>query len=273
MAVCKFPLVILIITALLWTGPARSEETDKGSPEPDVMEIMKANFMVGKLRDSESTMTMVLIDARGIRRERKVESFSRLLSNGIDQERVAKFLSPPDVRGTATLTRENSGGDDDIWVYLPALKKVRRLVASNKRDSFMGSDFSYGDVITPRVEDWNHTFIKSEPCGEHDCYVIESTPASEDIKRNTGYGKKTQWIRTDNSMTVKGEYADSAGRPFKEFIARELFQADPELNRWLAKVLRMKNLQTEGITEISFDEIKVNTGVPEATFSERYLRR
>lgn len=266
-------IVLGIGFAVSMSLPAHGEEAVESAGPPDVIEIMKKNFMVGKLTDSESRMTMVLIDSRGIRRERKAESFSRLLPNGIGQERVAKFLSPPDVRGTATLTREHSGGDDDIWVYLPALKKVRRLVASNKRDSFMGSDFSYGDVITPRVEDWNHTLVKTEPCGEHNCYVVESTPVSEEVKRNTGYGKKIQWIRTDNYMTVKGEYADLAGRPLKEFGASDLFEADPKLGRWMAKSLRMKNLQTGGVTEISFDEIKVNVGVPEYTFSERYLKR
>lgn len=74
-------------------------------------------------------------------------------------------------------------------------------------------------------------------------------------------------------MAVKGEYTDMAGRPYKEFSASELYEADPELGRWMAKRLRMKNVQTEGVTEITFDEIKVNVGVPDSNFTDRYLKR
>ncbi len=263
----KAAAVVSLLASLWLAGPARAE----GLTDP--VEIMKKNFVVNKLKDSESTMTMNLIDQRGTKRERKLISYSKLLPNGSDQERIAKFLSPPDVKGTATLTRENSGGDDDIWVYLPALKKVRRLVASNKRDSFMGSDMSYGDVILPRVEEWTHKLLRTEAVDGVQCYVIESVPNNDDIKKNAGYAKRTGWIRTDNFMTIKGQNDDLAGRPYKEFHAYDLFEADPKLGRWMAKRIAMKNLQSNGMTELHFDEIKVNQGVPDDFFTERYLSR
>jgi hypothetical protein len=122
--------------------------------ELDADEIMRRNFSVGKVVDSRAAVTMTLISEGGARRERSTETLSKLLPNGIDQKRLIRFLTPGDVKGTATLLVEHSAGDDDIWIYLPALHKVRRLVANNKKDSFVGTDFSYGDIIGHKVEDW-----------------------------------------------------------------------------------------------------------------------
>jgi hypothetical protein len=118
--------------------------------------------MVGKVRDSKGDVTMTLISEGGAKRVRSTSSISKRLPNGVDQERLIRFLEPADVKGTATLMIEHSDGDDDIWIYLPALHKVRRLVASNKKDSFVGTDFSYGDIIGHRVDDWTYTYIGSE---------------------------------------------------------------------------------------------------------------
>ena len=97
-----------------------------------------------------------------------------------------RFTSPADIKGTAVLTIENDG-DDDIWVYLPALKKVRRLAASNKKDAFVGTDFSYGDVLGHRVEDWNQKFVRKDTLDGKPVIVIESTPKTPAVAANSGY--------------------------------------------------------------------------------------
>src|SRR5262245_30239495 len=122
--------------------------------DPDPTELMRKNFTVGKPRDSRGDVTMTLINESGTKRVRQTTSLTKLLPNGVDQRRMVRFLSPADVKGTATLMIEHSDGDDDIWIYLPALHKVRRLVANNKKDSFVGTDFSYSDIIGHRVDDW-----------------------------------------------------------------------------------------------------------------------
>ncbi|PYM03363.1 MAG: RND transporter, partial [Candidatus Rokuibacteriota bacterium] len=124
--------------------------------DPTAKEIMEKNFVVSKFVDSTSDATFTLINKTGQERVRKTFGTSKLQPNGIDNRRMVRFLSPPDVKGTVTLLVEHSDTDDDIWIYLPALKKVRRLVASNKKDSFVGTDFSYGDVIGHKVEEWGH---------------------------------------------------------------------------------------------------------------------
>src|SRR5206468_9786935 len=133
------------------------------------------------------------INQTGQERVRKTFGTSKLQPNGIDNRRMVRFLSPPDVKGTVTLLVEHSDTDDDIWIYLPALKKVRRLVASNKKDSFVGTDFSYGDVIGYKVEEWNHKLRGEENVAGRDCYVVESTPRSPQIAANTGCLERIAW--------------------------------------------------------------------------------
>src|SRR5947207_13133838 len=112
--------------------------------------------------------------------------------------RMTRFVSPPDVKGTTTLLVEHAERDDDIWVYLPALKKVRRLVAANKRDSFVGTDFSYGDVIGHKVEKWEHYLLGEEAVDNEPCYVIESVPRNESAQSNSGHATRHPWIRKGN---------------------------------------------------------------------------
>ena len=117
--------VMLAVAAVTIAGAARADELSAD-------EIMRRNFVVGKVRDSRAEITMVLTNAGGTRRERSTIGYTKLAENGIDQKRLVRFLTPADVKGTATLLVEHSDGDDDIWIYLPALRKVRPGVRSSK---------------------------------------------------------------------------------------------------------------------------------------------
>ena len=119
-------------------------------------------------------------------------------ANGFDNKRMTRFLEPADVKGTVSLLVEHSDKDDDIWIFLPSVKKVRRLISSNKKDSFVGTDFSYGDVIGHKVKEWTHNLLKEEDADGKPCYVIESLPKDSTIKANTGYSKRVTWIQKDN---------------------------------------------------------------------------
>jgi outer membrane lipoprotein-sorting protein len=187
--------------------------------------------------------------------------------------RMTRFLSPPDVKGTVTLLIENGDKDDDIWVYLPALKKVRRLVSSNKKDSFVGTDFSYGDVIGHKVEEWNHTLLKEEEADGHSCYVIESTPKSDAIKESSGYVKRVGWIRKDNFVTIKGEFWDQGGQPLKTVKASDVQLVDKERGRWQPMRLEATNTQTGHKTVIQFEGFTVKPDIEDEFFTTRYMEQ
>lgn len=239
----------------------------------DADEIMRRNFKVGKVRDSRAEITMTLVSESGARRERSTLGFTKLAANGVDQKRLVRFLTPADVKGTATLLIEHADADDDIWIYLPALRKVRRLVANNKKDSFVGTDFSYGDVIGHKVEEWTHQLVGQETVDGVDTFVIESTPRTDAVREASGYGKRKVWIRRDNFVAIKGQYWDTGGTLLKESTARDVREIDPANHKWQAFTLTMRNVQTGHSTDIVWTKIDVGVGLEDDVFTERTLEK
>ena len=237
------------------------------------LEIMEKNFIVNKYSDSVSQNTMTLTNKQGKQRIRKTFGTSKLQANGIDNMRMTRFLEPTDVKGTVSLLIEHSEKDDDIWIYLPSTKKVRRLVSSNKKDSFVGTDFSYGDVIGHKPKEWNHTLVKEEEVDGKPCYVIESTPKDATVKSNTGYSKRLNWIQKDTFVTLKAVIHDEAGELLKEMRFSNYKIADAAKQRYQAFLLEAKNVQTEHSTEIRIDESKSNVGVKDDYFTTRYMEQ
>ena len=237
------------------------------------IEIMDKNFVVGKYADSTSETTMTLTNKSGQQRVRKTFGTTKLDTNGLDNKRMTRFLEPTDVKGTVSLLVEHSDKDDDIWIYLPSVKKVRRLISSNKKDSFVGTDFSYGDVIGHKVKEWNHTIVKEEDVDGKPCYVIESTPKDATVKTNTGYSKRIGWIQKDNFVTVKAVSYDEAGELLKEAKYSHWKEVDTVKHKWQAGILEAKNLQTGHSTVITIDQFKVNNGVKDDFFTTRYMEQ
>ena len=240
---------------------------------PDVEEIMRRNFLVGKVVDSRGDVAMTLTNARGFRRERATVTITKLLPNGIDQKRLIRFRAPPEVRGTATLLIEHADGDDNIWIYLPALRKVRRLVANNKKDSFVGTDFSYGDIIGHRVEDWTYDLLGTEIVDGAETYVVEALPRSDTVREHAGYSKRKLWVRRDNYVAIRGLYWDTGGALLKQLTASEVREIDPANGKWQALYLRMANQQTGHATVFRVSDLKVGIGLDDTLFSERHLER
>ena len=260
--VFAIPLMILAVSAAAAV-----------SDPPSAGQIMEKNFFASKLRVLKSDSTMLLINDSGQTRERKSITLTKLQKNGIDSKLLVRFLSPADIKGTSFLQVEHAEGDDDQWIYLPALKKSRRLVASNKKDSFVGSDFSYGDILLPKVDFYRHTLLRTETIDGKECYVVESAPRDEDVKRNSGYSKKITWVRKDNFLETKVEYYDLAGRLLKTQSISGHQLVDPDTQRWFALRREMINHQTGHKTILVFERIE--TGVPAADdlFTTRNLER
>lgn len=258
----SFGFAVLLGVALATS--ARAEDLDP-------TEVVRRNFVVDKVVDSRAELTMTLVSENGTRRERATIGLSKLLPNGVDRERIIRFLSPAEVKGTATLLVEHAEGDDDIWIYLPALHKVRRLVANNKKDSFVGTDFSYGDIIGQRVDDWTYELAGHEVVDGNDTYAIDAKPKTDAVRETSGYGRRKFWIRADNFVTVKATYWDTGGTLLKEFEGTDVRPLDAKNGKWQAFRLTMTNRQTGHRTELVFTRLDVGVGLRDDEFSERYL--
>ncbi|MES2937564.1 MAG: outer membrane lipoprotein-sorting protein [Pseudomonadota bacterium] len=241
--------------------------------EPAARDIMERNFQASKIKSFRSDSTMLLVTGRDEKRERKTTTFVKLQPNGVDSKLLVKFHTPTDIKGTGFLQVEHIDGDDDQWIYLPALKKSRRLVANNKKDSFVGSDFSYGDISLPKVDLFNHTLLRSEVFDRQDCHVVESVPANDTVRANTGYGKKIAWIRKDTFIEAKVEYHDLSGRLLKTQATSNHKQVQADPPRWLALSREMVNHQTGHKTILRFDNVESGIDAPDEMFTIRYLER
>lgn len=236
-------------------------------------DIMEKNFYAGKVQHLLNESTMTLTNDKGQQRVRKMRSASILQPNGIDSKLLIRFLFPGDVQGTGYLQIQHHDGEDDMWIYLPALKKVRRLVANNKKDSFVGSDFSYGDILLPVVDTYRHQLLRSEPIDGEDCYVVEMTPATEQIKKDYGYSKWIAWVRKTNFMEKKAEYYDASGRLLKTQVIPTVKEVDPKAHKWWAVRREVVNHQTGHRTELLFDVLDAGRQVSDDFFTTRYLER
>ncbi len=260
-----------LVVGTLTLFPTHDAHADSITAE----EIATRNFAVGKVADAISEATFHLIAPNGQERVRKTTGRSKLKPGTLDNRSLVKFLSPADVRGTVTLTVENSGPgmDDDIWVYLPALKKVRRLVSSNKKDSFVGTDLSYGDVIGYRVDQWSHRILREEKIDGVDCWVTESLPKTDQVRKDSGYSKRVGWVRKDNFAAMQAENYDLAGNLLKVIILRDHRNVDPKNGKWVAMRIEAKNVQENRRTVIEFDRYDANQGVSDDAFTARAIER
>jgi outer membrane lipoprotein-sorting protein len=261
------PWLIVFVVTLTASGTAASAQT------LTAREIMERASLSTKVLDSIHDAVFTLTNKSGQQRVRKVSGTTKLQKNGVDNMRLARFLAPPDVAGTVTLLLEYSDREDEMWIYLPALKKVRRLSASNKRDSFVGTDFSFGDVIGHRVDDWDHRLAREEAFDGEDCYVIESVPRRGEVKANSGYIRRRSWVQKVSFVTVRGEFWDETGQLLKAYEARDVVLVDPPRKRWHAMQQEMVNLQTGHRSQIRFETFKVNQNIKDELFTTRQMER
>jgi outer membrane lipoprotein-sorting protein len=209
---------------------------------------------------------MVLINKRGNERVRKLLTKRKDYGNG-EAKSVAYFLSPADVKGTAFLVWEHADQDNDVFIYLPALKKIRRIASEQKHQSFMGSDFSYADMENEDVDNAEHRILSEEDLDGRSCWVIESIPKPDS---DSEYGKLTSWVDKVEFIPRKVEFADKKGRPYK---VMNVLRTGPVGDEILPLHFSMENLQKSHKTEISLEKIEIDQEIPDKEFTHRAIQR
>ncbi len=256
------------VTLLLFTtAPARSQTAE----ERGLAIAVEADVRNTGWEDSSSELEMTLINRRGDETVRRIR-VRALEVEGDGDKSLVIFDNPRDVAGTAMLTFTHKVGDDDQWLYLPALKRVKRISAANKSGSFMASEFAYEDLSSEEVETYTYNWLTDEPCpGENlsglTCFVIERYP----VDRKSGYTRQVAWIDQDEYRTVKIEYYDR-----KDSLLKSLSLTDhrPYLDQyWRAHEMLMVNHQSGKRTRLVWSSFRFQTGLDEHDFTTARLRR
>lgn len=243
------------------------------SQEVQVDALMEKNYQSTRVDSSTSQASFRLVNASGQERSRVTFGATKLVGDGIANRRVIRFLSPSDVRNTTTLLLENPGKDDEIWVYLPAMKKARRLASNNKKNSFVGTDLSFGDLVGHRAKDWSHKLLKQESLAGTPVYVVESLPKTPEIAADSGYSKRVSWVAKDSLVSVKVEFHDMAGTLLKTLENSNVMLVDARQNKFQPMQVQVKNHQTGHSTFLKFEQFVANQPVSEAYFAAGYLEK
>lgn len=236
-------------------------------------EIMTRNFFVAKVKTSKSHVYLTLISRDHTVQKRDLVVTSRLQRNGVYSDLFTRFTYPGDIRGTEFLERQHPSGHDNLWIYLPALHNVRRIVSNDKRDSFFGTDFSYGDILPSRVADYHYQLLGSAVVRGHPCYIVQSIPVSRHIARQTGYGRKVSWIRKDDFVTLKTVFYGRSGRKLKILEAYDVRAIGSHGHHWEALRETMTNVRTGHRTIYIVRDLRVGIKAPRRYFSVRTLMR
>jgi outer membrane lipoprotein-sorting protein len=208
---------------------------------------------------------MDLVESDGDVKERIIENWT--MDNESDLLRtVIVFHRPASVQGTRFLVKENENRDDDQWIYLPALKRVRRIASGEGDQAFMGTDYTYDDLKSRDVSEDRHTLLREERYNGRDCYVVRSVPKEPG---DSQYSKRVQWVAKDIWIPLKAELYDKDGDLKKVQTVHELKQVQ---GYWTPMKATMENVQSGHATKLDIDKIRYNEDLDPDLFSTRYLR-
>jgi len=218
-------------------------------------------------------LQMILTDKRGKERIRETISYRKYF--GVEKRTVIHYLKPRNVKKTAFLTYDypDINKDDDQWLYLPAMRKVRRISASDRGDYFLGTDFTYEDIKKESkvtMEDYTRKTLREEEYNGNPVYVIEATPVNDQVAEELGYGKVIQWVDKNIWMTRKSEFYDTRGKALKTTLFKNIKQVD---EIWTAHRLEVNNHKTGHKTVFIFSDVIYDKEVRDDFFTQRAIRR
>jgi len=252
-------LAVLFPAAALAAGPASGE--DRG------LEIaIEADRRDTGFGDFTADMAMILRNRHGQESERRLRIRS-LEVEGDGDKSLSVFDNPRDVKGTALLTFSHKTGTDDQWLYLPALKRVKRISSANKSGSFMGSEFAYEDISSQEVEKYTYRYLRDEAYEGEDCFVVERYP----VDPYSGYTRQVVWVDKAEYRTLRIDYYDRKDahlktlehKGYKQYLGRY----------WRAGEMYMLNHQTGKSTRLMWENYAFRTGLTEGDFNKDALKR
>ncbi len=254
------------------SGGGAGNPTDD-TPLINAREIMEKTREVAQIRGLEAVSTLRIYDAKGRERIRQTSMASREFDNGATEKRIIRFLSPAEVKGTGMLIFDYSDRNDDMWIYMPALRKTRRIVSTEKSKSFMGSEFSNADMSAPRLDDFNYTVRGSERIDGAECWIVEAVPVSEEIMDEVGYDRRLIWVGKEDYVMRRADYYNQDDVLFKHLTATDVKPIDPSGKKFMAMHMEMLNRENGRRSVMTMDKIQYNPNIKEDYFTLSYLEK
>lgn len=229
-------------------------------------EVMQKVIDTQKVNSSAMDIRMILVDKDGDTSSRRIQTL--ILNENNLTKTITLFLEPASIRNTRFLTVENEGRADDQWIFLPSLRKVKRIASGEKDGSFMSSDFSYSDMGSSgnSVDDSIQTILREEKYNGRNCYVVESIPKTGTDKN---YGRYITWVDKISWLTLKVEFFSKDGRTkIKELNSEDIVK---EAGHWIAKKITMETLENGHRTILEIKQVKYDISLNPGYFTTTFL--
>jgi hypothetical protein len=255
---------LLVGLWLCGAGPIEAEELTGRQILDQVAERHEASHEF-------EAQTMTLVDKKGNQEVRTVRRYARKGEDG-QFKYLFVFDSPPGVKGVALLTWQHADADDDQWLYLPAQgDQLKRIAKGSKKNYFMGTDFTFEDLVSEPRDKFAFTRLADETLDGTGCFVVDVVPADPGLIKESGYQKRTVWVRQDIFFIVRTDYLDKQGKLVKRQTAGELVNAAGPT--WRATTAHMENLSNGHATHIRVEQrLLEESAAPEGHFQQRFLQ-
>ena len=237
--------------------------------QSDPVQLMERSRDLTMSGNIQSTVTLTITEKNGSVRMRKLNMMTKSYDDGTIK-RMVKFLDPADVRGTAMLIVDNKDVQDDMWIYLPALKKTRRIVSTEKGKSFMSSEFSNADMSSGSNADFKIRHLPES--GKNETWVIESVPVSDDKADEYGFSKKITFLEKSSLKTKKIDFYNFDNELFKtiEIVATQPLEGK---EGYVMTDMLAKNYLNGRSSRVKFDQVNTSASIPDNTFIADNLSR
>ena len=257
----KMLLSIVALSIALAPGAYAESPEEKGLAIAQEMDRRDRGWS-----DQRANLIMTLRNRQGQESRRELR-INTLEVDGDGDKSLTIFDSPRDVKGTAFLSFTHATEPDDQWLYLPALKRVKRISSRNKSGSFMGSEFAYEDLSSQEVEKYRYKWLRDETLDGKTTMVVEYYPEYE----NSGYTRQVVWIDAEIWQVVRTEFYDRKNALLKTLTISDYSRHADKF--WRAGGMHMVNHQTGKSTEIQWSDYEFGTGLNERDFDRNALKR
>ena len=244
-----------------------------GQVELSARQIQERSTGATRVQGTESLSRLTIINSKGKKRVRQMAVATKLYDEGRTEKKLIRFSAPADVEGIGFLTFDYNDRNDDKWIYMPALRKTRRIISSENAKSFMGSEFSYADMSLPNIDDFTYKLLGEETIDDTLCYKIEIVPIDDEMADSYGFSKKIAWIDKSIFVLRKAEYFNLFDEKEKVMEVESIIEVDPKNHKYRFGKITMTNIleDRKSISEIL--KIKFSPNLPDEYFTTRYIEK
>lgn len=254
--------LLVFITCVFLAGNTIAQPTGYG--------IMSQSLNRSPIETMEADLKLILRTSTGDTRQREIKFYSKTDPETDQTKMLMRFVYPQDVRGTGFLSLEYTDRPDDRFLYMPALRQIKKIASSGSGGNFMSSDFTYYDIGTPELEDWKYQRLREETLAGREAYVIECLPGTAQIAEDTGYSKVIRWVAKDDLSIFHSEYYDASGELKKRLDVEkfEMINSSP-----FATEMVMHDVIIDHTSRMIFENLEVNKPIRDNFFTPRMLQR